>query len=422
MTATTHPVTPEEVMAFLDGELSHVEAQAVSAHLEDCAECAGVVEQFRNLSQSLSEWEVPAVSSKLDEPVRDAAVSNSTPVRTIRFGIWNWRLWAIGGGGAFAAILVFALIIFSYSSPLPRTAQFLAQKKEIEQNNAATNNKPEVMNGLIDKQQIAALPLESRQMDSLARISPGVVSEAKTRDARDRTVAPPPSAPMIARTVSLTIQVKDFAAARAALDNILARHHGYSAQLSVNTQENAPRDLYASLRIPAPELLAAIGELKTLGRVQNESQTGEEVTQQHADKAARLKNSRETEERLQAILQQRTGKIEDVLEVEEEIARVRGEIESMESDQDALEHRVSFATVNLQLTEEYKAQLNSPDASATTRMHNSFVAGFHNASETVLRIVLFLEEYGPPILIWLVILGLPASFAWRRYKRMHSRF
>lgn len=227
---------------------------------------------------------------------------------------------------------------------------------------------------------------------------------------------------MIARTVSLTIQVKDFAAARAALDNILARHHGYSAQLSVNTQENAPRDLYASLRIPAPELLAAIGELKTLGRVQNESQTGEEVTQQHADQAARLKNSRETEERLQAILQQRTGKIEDVLEVEEEIARVRGEIESMESDQDALEHRVSFATVNLQLTEEYKAQLNSPDASATTRMHNSFVAGFHNASETVLRIVLFLEEYGPPILIWLVILGLPASFAWRRYKRMHSRF
>src|SRR5208282_5513880 len=106
--------------------------------------------------------------------------------------------------------------------------------------------------------------------------------------------------------------------------------------------------------IPAQELAAALGELKSLGRVQNETQSGEEVTQQHTDLAARLKNSRETEERLRAILEQRTGKIEDVLQVEEEIARVRGEIESMEAQQKALEHRVDFVTVDLQLVQEYR--------------------------------------------------------------------
>jgi DNA-binding transcriptional regulator YhcF (GntR family) len=141
------------------------------------------------------------------------------------------------------------------------------------------------------------------------------------------------SSPMIASSVSLAILTKDFNAARPFLDLVLARHHGYAATLSANTQQNSARSLQASLRIPASELSPAIAELKSLGRVETESQSGEEVTQQHADLVARLKNSRETEQRLQAILQQRTGKISDVLAVEQEIARVRGEIEQMEAEQ-----------------------------------------------------------------------------------------
>src|SRR5262249_38170714 len=129
--------------------------------------------------------------------------------------------------------------------------------------------------------------------------------------------------PMIARMVSLSIEVKDFDASRGALDSILARHKGYAASLSVSTPQGAARVIQASLRIPAPQLTTALSEMKALGRVEAETQNGEEVTQQHADLVARLKNSRETEQRLQDVLRTRTGKVKDVLEVEEEIARVR---------------------------------------------------------------------------------------------------
>jgi hypothetical protein len=101
--------------------------------------------------------------------------------------------------------------------------------------------------------------------------------------------------------------------------------------------------------------LSAVGEIKGLGRLENESQSGEDVTRQHTDLAARLKTARETEERFRAILQQRTGKVADILEVERSIARVRGEIESMEAEQKALEHRVDFGSVEIPLSEEYKA-------------------------------------------------------------------
>src|SRR6202040_3816149 len=143
------------------------------------------------------------------------------------------------------------------------------------------------------------------------------------------------------------------------------------------------------------ELDAVMVELKSLGRVQNESQSGEEVTQQHADLVARLKNSRETEARLQDILRNRTGKISDVLAVEQEIARVRGEIEQMEAEQKNLEHRVDFATIDLKLSEEYKAKLDSPTPAVSTLIHNAAVNGYRNVADTLLSIVLFFAEYGP---------------------------
>jgi hypothetical protein len=145
-------------------------------------------------------------------------------------------------------------------------------------------------------------------------------------------------------------------------------------------------------------LTRLLADLRTIGRVENESQAGEEVTQ-HADLVARLKNSRDTEKCFRTILEERTGNVVEVLQVEEGIARVRGDIERMEAEQKALEHRVDFATVDLQLTEEFKAQLNPPAASVSTRIHNTFVAGYRNASETVIGIVLFFAEYVPALLI-----------------------
>jgi hypothetical protein len=226
---------------------------------------------------------------------------------------------------------------------------------------------------------------------------------------------------MIARTVSLTVLVPDAGKSRAALDALLARHHGYPAQLTVNTPEGAARSVQGSLRVPAGELEATLGELRAMGRVQSEMQSGEEVTQQHADLEQRLITERETEERFRAILQQRTGKLEEVLRVEEEIARVRGQIERMEAEQRALEHRVTFATIDLQLTEEYREPLGGNDGSLATKTRNACVAGYHHAAAVVTGLFLWVLEYGPALLVWAVILGVPGLVMWRRYRRVRGQ-
>ena len=87
MIATTHPVSPEEVMALADGELSTAQASAVAAHIAECPECASLAAQFAATSTAFSKWTVPATPASLDTSVAtlsaDAGVGKqaSTPTR-----------------------------------------------------------------------------------------------------------------------------------------------------------------------------------------------------------------------------------------------------------------------------------------------------------------------------------------------------
>ncbi|MGB6688826.1 MAG: DUF4349 domain-containing protein [Terracidiphilus sp.] len=445
MTITAHSVAPEEIMAFLDGELSIAEAQTVAAHIEQCLECAGLARELRGTSQSISAWEVPDAPSSLDESVTALAAQtafNAKPARPgayIRFSLLDGKVWAVASGGAVAAALIFAVIIgrvMSDSNYLQSYRSKTVVREQIADRGAADLSANQPIDGqpITDQESKTSEningPLNGRSFSSLVQLAPsaapdsngllhGLGDHAENAFSSGSNGASAP-APMIARTASLTILVKDDAASRSSLDALLARHHGYSAQLNISTPENAPRSFQASLRIPAPELISAIGDLKTLGRVENEAQSGEEVTQQHTDLVSRLKTARDTEARFETILKERTGNVSEVLQVEEGIARVRGEIESMEAEQMALEHRVDFATVDLQLTEEYKAQLNPTAPSASTRLHNAFIAGIRYASGTLFGIVLFFVAYGPVLLIWLLIVGFPVYLVWRRYRKLHA--
>ena len=118
MNLTAHPVTPEEVMAFLDGELSAAEVQAVSAHLDDCSECAKILSRSRSLSHSLSEWAVETAPAKLETSIANSISKVHSTAEMgksnffIRTSFWTWKQWTIASGGAMA-------VLRFWSSPYP---------------------------------------------------------------------------------------------------------------------------------------------------------------------------------------------------------------------------------------------------------------------------------------------------------------
>jgi hypothetical protein len=427
MSTTPHPFAPEEIMAHLDGELAVDRAPYVSAHLESCAACQELVTSLRNTSHSLSNWSVGSVPARLENNIAKPGSQTASLGSNLFPGIhrWSGKQW-IGGLTITAAVAVFlfsiSLPMLHRSGPAAEKASMLARLRE-KKSRAIYGQPVDVARVNSEQEQLDAAPQSSMNYTfAPSGAAPGgnpqaaaAFTELLREKGRNSVSGLTLPAPLIARTVALSIVAKDFDSSRASLDAILARHNGYAASLNVATPQGAARMLQASLRIPAPQLPAALVEIKALGRAEAENQNGEEVTQQHADLLARLKNSRETEQRLQAILTQRTGKISDVLEVEQEIARVRGEIEQMEAEQKNLEHRVDFATIDLKLSEEYKAKLDSPAPAVSTLIHNAAVNGYRNVADTLLSIVLFFAEYGPVLLFWVVLFSIPAWLVWRRW-------
>ncbi|HMF89442.1 MAG TPA: DUF4349 domain-containing protein, partial [Candidatus Angelobacter sp.] len=164
------------------------------------------------------------------------------------------------------------------------------------------------------------------------------------------------------------------------------------------------------------QLDAALADFKTLGRVERETQGGEEVTQRYVDLEARLTNARHTEQRLTEMLRDRTGKLSDVLAVELQISRVRGEIEQMEAERKGLKNQVDYATLSITVNEDYKAELKVVPPSTSTQIRNAAVEGYRNLVDGLLGIFLWLLSVLPALLVWCAVLFFPARFAWRKLR------
>jgi hypothetical protein len=428
MSTTPHPFAPEEIMAHLDGQLSPARAQSIATHMETCAGCQELVTSLGNTSESLSNWTVaPApVNARFADHLSAAVAKTPSNSHRLKFQIFPSQRWKLLSSAVLAVVLI--VIVGwrggQYHTMTVDQARVAVARHAREQEAVVARLSEEAGSAVVNQ----SLPEDKGLANASDRFTRTDLSKQGSEEAMrefsklqqytkgQRAIESQKAEPMIARTVALSIIAKDFDSSRTSLDAIVARHNGYSANLAVNTPQGAARTLQASLRIPAPQLPAALVEIKALGRAEAENQNGEEVTQQHADLAARLKNSRETEQRLQTILTQRTGKISDVLEVEQEIARVRGEIEQMEAEQKNLEHRVDFATIDLKLSEEYKAKLDAPAPAISTLIHNAAVNGYRNVADTLLSIVLFFAEYAPVLCFWLLLFFIPVWLVWRRWR------
>ena len=79
MITEAHFVTPEELMAYQDGELSAERAEAVAAHLPSCPGCQKLGGALRDTSQVLAGWTLrpPLAKSSFERHVSALAAESS---------------------------------------------------------------------------------------------------------------------------------------------------------------------------------------------------------------------------------------------------------------------------------------------------------------------------------------------------------
>jgi hypothetical protein len=88
----------------------------------------------------------------------------------------------------------------------------------------------------------------------------------------------------------------------------------------------------------------------------------------------------------------------------------------MEDERRLLAKQVEYATLTATVTEEYKAPASVLRDSTATRFRNASVDGYRSVVN-VIGVALFLIWDGPMVVVWTLILLLPARWPWRRYRR-----
>ncbi len=104
------------------------------------------------------------------------------------------------------------------------------------------------------------------------------------------------------------------------------------------------------LRIPPDKVEDIVGFLAKRGEIVSKNITATDVSKQLFDQDLALKNLRATLDRLTQLMAQGGLKIEDVLRVEQEMTRIRGQIEQLEGDQRFLKDRVALATLDVAMS------------------------------------------------------------------------
>ena len=398
--STQHAFDPEEVMAYLDGELEPQRAAALAEHLAHCRECEALAAQFRQVSERLLDFQVEdwpkntgaTVLAALDTSEREKQMWAKGTVpskpRRWRFALNSPYAWALAG--TLAVLLIVGGVQWAQR---PRYENLL-------------------------KEDVGYIGNPAISLPYLA--APAANQKTRTKEAVDgegaAITAPEAAGPMIAQTATLTIVASNYGEASAAVDRLAASQGGYVQKLATADELAAAREFSATVRVPAAQLGGFLADLRKLGHVEQETRTNEEVTDQYVDLQARLKSARASEQRMLELLATRTGKLEDVLDAERELARIREEIESMEGQRILLAHRVNFATVEIQLREEYREKLDSRSTSTATKIWNAAVEGYGNLEDGVIGVLLFLLSYGPAIIFWLAALVVPGWFVWRRFR------
>jgi hypothetical protein len=215
---------------------------------------------------------------------------------------------------------------------------------------------------------------------------------------------------MIIRTGRASLEVDSLEIAIAAVRDLAARVGGYVGGSSVEGGNDRLRAASLELKIPAPRWAEVIRGLNPIGKLESVSEEAQDVGEEFVDVTARLTNARRLETRLTELLDQRTGKLEDVLAVERELARVREEIERYEGRLRYLSSRVATSTLVVYLHEAVPL-VGAPG-------ENILVDAFRQAWRNFVQFLAWLIS-ASGVLIPLAILGI---LGWLLFRRFRSRW
>lgn len=227
-----------------------------------------------------------------------------------------------------------------------------------------------------------------------------------------------PQTRLIIRTADMGIVVTDTEAAIDTITRMVEENGGWVVQSSIYQYSDAAKRGNMSLRVPSEGFQSALDAITELSVTVNSiSTSGQDVTEEYVDVAARLANLEATADRVRAFLDE-TKNVEEALAVNQELSRLEGDIEAMKGRKQYLEQSAAFSTINIDLTPDALAQPLEVGGWQPQGVVKSAIESLINALQSLVDILIWLIIFVLPIVL---IVGIPIWLIIRAISRRRAR-
>jgi hypothetical protein len=183
--------------------------------------------------------------------------------------------------------------------------------------------------------------------------SPNVAADSAAPPPSPGSTPPPQRMPrMIVRNAEVRLVVSDAGAAVRALTAAAEAVGGYVGDAKTWREGEQLRGTL-TLRVPAARLTGVLESARKLAvRVESEAVTSDDVSQEYVDLASALRNEEAAENELRALMtdvRERTKRASDVIEMYQQLAMIRGEVEKTKGRMQFLQQTSALSTIKVEL-------------------------------------------------------------------------
>jgi hypothetical protein len=217
----------------------------------------------------------------------------------------------------------------------------------------------------------------------------------------------PATSRMLITTADLSMEVRDAKKTHDEIAGIASKAGGYVTGSSLTGEESGA----VTMRVPAARYASALAEVSKLGKVLSKQEKGEDVTEEFVDLQSRIRNLKREEEAFLLVLR-KAKRVPDILQVERELSRVRGEIEQAVGRAKYLENQVALSTINVSFNEPVPVVTQAVNWNVTQtalRCLHSLGEVFRVISSLLIWLVVFIPLWALIGLVWYAVRRLMRS-------------
>lgn len=248
----------------------------------------------------------------------------------------------------------------------------------------------------------AAYPLgydAAPQSDAYSKTVYQTYTESRELDSNNRKIV---------KNGNANIEVESFDSSVSKIKELASNFEGYVTNSNMWTSDSGTIRGNITIKIPEKRFEEFGDSLGQIGKIKSKDISAYDVTEEYIDLQARLKNLKNQEKRYTELLDMAKD-VQDVLAIEVQLGRIRGEIESYEGRMKYLENTTTFGTFNISLYEPEKVIHEWGIKNAFNRAIDAFI--------TSVAGIIVLVGFFIPILILLGIIYFIVKYIRKRVKK-----